>query len=110
MNRRNFLGTVTGAAVAALLPRNLSWADEVHKIPKVGIQCYSVRDVLAKDFDGTMAKLASYGYKEVELGFYTDKPPKEIRATLDRYGLVSPSTAFFYKDIVGKWPMIAEHC
>ena len=110
MNRRDFLAKTTTVSAAALLAQKFSWAETVHKIEKVGIQCYSVRDVLNQDFDGTMGKLASYGYKEIELGFYTDKPPKEIRATLDRYGLVSPSTAFYYKDIVGKWPMIAEQC
>ena len=110
MNRRDFLGKMTAATAATMLARNFSWAEEVHQIKNVGIQCYTVRDVLNQDFDGTMAKLASYGYKEIELGFYTDKPPKEIHATLERYGLVSPSTSFYYKDIVGKWPMIAEQC
>ncbi len=57
-----------------------------------------------------MAKLASFGYKEIELGFYTDKPAKEIRAILDRYHLVSPSAGHYYKDIVGNWPALAERC
>ena len=99
-----------GAAAAALVTHNLSWAAEPHKIERVGIQCYTVRDLLNQDFDGTMAKLASYGYKEVELGFYTDKPANEIRAILDHHGLVSPSAGHYYKDMVEKWPALAERC
>jgi sugar phosphate isomerase/epimerase len=110
MNRRTFLETMTGATAATLLATKFSWAEQVHKIEKVGIQCYTVRDLLNQDFDGTMAKLASYGYKEVELGFYTDKPPKEIRAILDHHGLVSPSAGHYYKDIVEKWPSMLERC
>ena len=101
---------MAAATAAGVLSQRLSWAAEPHKIAKVGIQCYSCRDMLKQDFDGTMAKLASFGYKEVELGFYTDKPAKEIRATLDRYGLVSPSAGLYYKDISGDWPSVAEKC
>lgn len=110
MNRRTFLETMTGVTAAAVLTRNLSWAEQVHKIARVGIQCYSCRDVLNQDFDGTMAKLASFGYKEVELGFYTDKPAKEVRAIIDRHGLVCPSAGHNYKDIVEKWPALADRC
>jgi sugar phosphate isomerase/epimerase len=110
MNRRNFLGTMAGATAATALAGKLSWAAEPHRILRVGIQCYSCRDVLNQDFDGTMAKLASFGYKEVELGFYTDKPAKEVRSIIDHYGLVCPSAGHDYKDIVEKWPALAERC
>jgi sugar phosphate isomerase/epimerase len=110
MNRRNFLGTMAGATAASVLAGKLSWAAEPHKIHNVGIQCYTVRDLLKQDFEGTMAKLASFGYKEVELGFYTEKPGKEIRSILDHHGLVSPSAGHYYKDMVEKWPALAERC
>ncbi len=110
MNRRHFLETLAGATTAVALAGKLSWAAEPHKIAKPGIQCYSVRDILNQDFDGTMRKLASYGYKEIELGFYTDKPAKEVRAILDRYGLVSPSAGHYYKDMTDHWPALAERC
>jgi sugar phosphate isomerase/epimerase len=51
---------------------------------------------MAKDFDGTLAKVASLGYKEVEFAGYFDKSPKDVRASLDKHGLTSPSTHVGY--------------
>jgi sugar phosphate isomerase/epimerase len=98
MDRRSFIGTVTAAT---LLSDRLTWAAD-HKISKIGLQLYTVRDTMEKDLDGTIAKVASIGYKEVELaGFeqaadgtvsYYKHSPKDLKAVLDRHGLVSPST------------------
>lgn len=57
-----------------------------------GVQLYSVRDDLAKDFEGTIKAVAEMGYKNVELaGYYGGKTGEEIKAILDKYGLVSVS-------------------
>jgi sugar phosphate isomerase/epimerase len=46
-----------------------------------------------KDFEGTLARVAEIGYKEVEpAGGYNNLEPKQFRALLDRYGLTMPST------------------
>ena len=34
------------------------------------MQLYTVRDLMKDDFDGTIAKVASIGYKEVEFAGY----------------------------------------
>jgi sugar phosphate isomerase/epimerase len=105
MNRRNFLGMITAATVMA---NRFSWAAEQHKIGRLGVQLYTVRDLIAKDFDGTLARVAEAGYKEVELaGFtlddgqvhYFGKTPQELRAALDHHGLVAPSTHVNYKSL-----------
>jgi sugar phosphate isomerase/epimerase len=98
MDRRSFIGTVTAAT---LLSDRLTWAAD-HKIPKIGLQLYTVRDTMESDLEGTIAKVASIGYKEVELaGFeqvadgtvsYYKHTPQELKAVLDKHGLVSPST------------------
>src|SRR5262245_13659319 len=63
------------------------WAD------RLGLQVYTVRDQLTKDFEGTFAKIAEAGYKDVELfGSLGDRSPKDVRAMLDRHGLSAPST------------------
>jgi len=37
----------------------------------LGLQLYSVRDVLPKDYEGTLKQLAAMGYREVEAaGFF----------------------------------------
>jgi hypothetical protein len=77
MNRRSFLVTAAGALAAAAQS-----ITEWKKLP--GIELYTVRDLLTKDFEGTIAKVAEIGYRELE--------PKQFRALLDRHGLRAPST------------------
>jgi sugar phosphate isomerase/epimerase len=105
MDRRTFLGTITAATVLA---RNLAWAAEQHKAQPIGVQLYTVRDAMQKDFDGTLAKVAAIGYESVELaGFsmdqgkvlYFSQSPRELRAALDRHGLAATSTHVNYKSL-----------
>lgn len=51
-----------------MLSGKFAWSAEVHKIERVGIEAYTIRDLLKQDFNGTPAKIAAIGYKEVELG------------------------------------------
>ena len=105
MNRRTFLEPASAVTAATLLSR-LGWAAAEHKAEKIAVQLYTVRDAIAKDFDGSLAKVAAAGYKEVELaGFsfddgevhYFGKTPKELRAALEHHGLAAPSTHVNYK-------------
>lgn len=107
MNRRKFMTTAVAVAVTA---SHRGWPAEPHRIERVGIQLYTVRDLLNQDFDGIMSRIAAIGYKEVELGFYTDRPAKEVRSTLDRLDLSSPSCAFYYPDIRDHWPRVMDRC
>ena len=105
MNRRTFLGTM---AAAPILARNLSWAAAEHKIEKVGIQLYTLRDLLNQEFDGTIAKLAAIGYREVELSSSIRKSPKEQKDAFVRNGLTAPSTHRSYEELTDKWPGVLE--
>ena len=88
-DRRTFLGT----AGAVLLTSPLRLLAQNNRIQTVGLQLYTVRDEMAKDFEGTLAKVAAIGYKEVEFAGYFNKTPKDVRAVLDRHGLTSPADA-----------------
>jgi sugar phosphate isomerase/epimerase len=90
MNRRSFLKQLTAAGGALTLAMETSAATDWKRQP--GLELYTVRDLLAKDFEGTIAKVAEIGYKEVEPTSYGGLNPKEFRALLDRYGLSVPST------------------
>ena len=105
MDRRTFLGTVTAATVMA---RHLSWAANDHKIDKVGVQLYTVRDHIKDDFDGTLAKVASIGYREVEFAGYFDRSPKDVKASLDRTGLAAPSAHFNDSYLEDKWAEVLD--
>ena len=81
MNRRTFIGTSIAATLAAAAKP--SWAPEAaHKIDRIGLQLYTVRDAMKTDFEGTIAKVAATGYKEVEFAGYFDHSPEDVRAVL----------------------------
>ena len=102
MDRRTFLQTSIAAATAAATGGS-SWAAETHHITKIGLQLYTVRDVMKKDFDGTIAKVAQTGYKEVEFAGYFGRTPEQVRAVLLQNGLTSPSTHIDYENVENKW-------
>lgn len=58
---------------------------------RIGLQLYTVRDLLEKDFDGTLERVAQIGYTNVEFAGYYNRTPEQVRATLDRLKLVSSS-------------------
>ena len=107
MKRRTFIET--SVAAAALYAARPSWAAEkTHEIKRVGLQLYTVRREMPKDFAGTIAKVAQTGYKEVEFAGYFDHTPKEVREIVDKNGLTAPSTHLGYDLIENKLPEMIE--
>jgi sugar phosphate isomerase/epimerase len=99
MNRRRFV-RLTGSAVAGMgLPRTASRrampnAPSAAPLDRIGLELYSVRREMAKDFDRTLAAVREIGYTDVELLWSFDnfgKSPAEVRAALQREGLRAPS-------------------
>jgi len=109
MNRRGFLETATTVTAATLLRSRLGWADDDNKIEKVGVQLYTVRKQMKADFDGTLAKVAAIGYKEVEFAGYFGRTAQQVRAALEKNGLSSPACHVDY-DLLApdKWPAQIE--
>lgn len=101
MNRRTFIGTSIATAVVA---SRSAWAAPGHQIDRVGLQLYTVRDLMKKDFEGTIAKVAQTGYQEVEFAGYFEHSPQQVRAILDKNGLAAPSAHFDYKVVEKQWP------
>jgi sugar phosphate isomerase/epimerase len=93
--RRNFIATL-GVAALGIANRDALGATEIlaqrRKLKKIGLQLYTVRDLMKADLPGTLAKVASIGYKEVEFAGYFGRTPAEIRALLRKNGLTSPSS------------------
>src|SRR5271167_3290091 len=106
MDRRTFLGTITAAT---LLTNRLTWAFAAHQIETIGLQLYTVRFAMQQDFHGTIARVASIGYKEVELAefgqgadgkvTYFKRSPEEVRTALDSQGLSAPSAHVSFKSL-----------
>ncbi|HVW86687.1 MAG TPA: twin-arginine translocation signal domain-containing protein, partial [Bryobacteraceae bacterium] len=92
--RRTFLkevaalggGALFSSSNLALAAGSPNWKNHI------GLELYTVRNLTPKDYEGTVAKVAEIGYKEVEPVDYGGMAPKQYRAMLDKYGLTAPST------------------
>lgn len=58
-------------------------------MPELSVQLYTVRDALAEDFSGTLARIAEFGYTLVE-PFAFDKFAGQL-SELSRHGLSAPT-------------------
>ncbi len=63
---------------------------------KYGLQMYSVRDESAKDFTGTLRKVAEIGYDGVEFAGYGGLTASELKRLMDELQLQTASTHVSY--------------
>ncbi len=54
----------------------------------IALQMYTLREMAAEDFRGTVEKVAGLGYKGIEFAGFYDTDPKEVRKWLDDLGIV----------------------
>ncbi|WP_315823053.1 sugar phosphate isomerase/epimerase [Paraflavitalea speifideaquila] len=90
-NRRTFIRQ-TGVLASAFM---MGSSFVVKPKYKLGLQLFTIREALSKDVRGTLKKIASFGYQEVETyGFnrqYYRFTPAEFKMLLQENGLTSPS-------------------
>lgn len=86
LNRRMFLGGLSAAAAAGF-----SSFARAARLETIGLQLYTVRRDLEKDFEGTLAQVAKVGFREVELAGLFGRSPEDARSSLERHGLSAPS-------------------
>jgi sugar phosphate isomerase/epimerase len=96
LNRRTVLQGA--AALAALWAGGPSLAAAPGLAPPaLGIQLYTMREFLARDFAGTLAALRKIGYAQVETAGLMNHDPASFRAALDAAGMTAPSGHIFPK-------------
>lgn len=79
--RRSFLAGTAAAMAAAGVP---AWANEKMQL---GIQLYTVRDDLAKDFEGTLKQLKDIGLRVVQSNLVmAGRPAPQLRKIYDSFG------------------------
>jgi sugar phosphate isomerase/epimerase len=96
LDRRSFIKQVAistgsvmlaGAGSQSIAQINPNWKNHI------GLELFTVRDLLRKDYEGTLAKLAGIGYKEVEPADpYNGMSPEGYKALLDKNHLKMFST------------------
>ncbi len=92
--RRGFMKQAGAAAtVGALMMK----APRLFATPlglPLGLQLYSVRDLLPKDYEGTLHKIGELGYQEVEAAGFYGHDATQVNAALKNAGLKCPSAHY----------------
>ena len=116
INRRSFITKATtavgGAFALSLLSKNLLAAANAAKI-QVGFQTFPIRDMLAKDFAGTLKMMAAQGYQLTEMcspkGYATigygplvGMKTSDMKSIIKDAGLSCPSCHFGFGEFTDK--------
>ena len=100
LSRRDFIAATAAAAIV-----------NAHANPlgqPIGTQTWPIRDLIAKDFEGTLKQLAAMGYGSIELcsphsyGEFKALaaiPPEKTRATIEAAGLKCESCHYGYREL-----------
>jgi sugar phosphate isomerase/epimerase len=91
-SRRDFLKSAAAFTAGSFLVPGLSLSGPSKKNKDAGIQLYSVRKEMTEDAAGTLKRLASIGYQELESarsekGNYYGLAPKEIKKIVEDLGM-----------------------
>lgn len=94
-NRRTFIKRITASALASMIIPETVWANPMKKT--IGIQLYTIRDMVNKDFEGTLKILSGIGYNSVEAAGYGDRKfynyePKDYQKICNDYGILPLSS------------------
>lgn len=92
--RRAFLRSTSAAALGTAIALQVPRAGALPLGLPLGLQLYSVRDMLAKDFEGTLKQVASLGFQEVEAAGFYGRSARQVKAALQAAGLRMPSSHY----------------
>jgi sugar phosphate isomerase/epimerase len=110
ISRKEFLKTGALALALPLLSRTISFA----KPPKnIGLQLYTLRNLMGKEPRETLKKVAAIGYTELETFGYADgkffgMAPKEFKTYLSSLGMNTPSGHYMPDQLRSGWGKIVD--
>jgi len=109
ISRRTFLKTASASAIGATI-----WSSAPRLMANplglpLGLQLYSVRDVLPKDYEGTLRQLATLGYREVEAAGFFNHSASEVKQAMAQAGLNCVSAHYPLKDLLPKVDEVIQY-
>jgi len=107
LSRRDFVKASGATLAAACIGKHVAAAAPL-RLP-VGLQLYSVRNLLPKDFEGTLHQLAAAGYSEVEAAGYYDKTAADFGNALQKAGLRCVSTHHSLVQLRAQFEQLIEY-
>ena len=110
MERREFLGGMIGAGAALAAgewDNSLAGAGARGSL-RVGLELYSLRKELDRDFAGALALARRMGFTEVEVAMLHGLSAEKFAAALKAAGLKATSMAAGYEDLQAKLDLVKE--
>ena len=86
-SRRDFLKLAGAASVAAIALHDATPLEAYPLGLPLGLQLYSLRELLPTDFDGTLKAIAAAGYTEVEAAGFYAMSAQDFKQSMDKAGL-----------------------
>jgi len=102
ISRRRFVQTASASAACAALWNNALPLMAYPLGLPLGLQLYSVRDILPKDYEGTLKQLSGLGYREVEAAGFFGHSAGEVKQAMEHAGLRCVSAHYALKDLLPK--------
>jgi sugar phosphate isomerase/epimerase len=97
VSRRSFLTVAGLAAAASAVPLHKLYAASE---PIIGVQLFSAREALAKDFPGTLKRIALLGYREVEAAGFYNHSAADVKRMMADAGLRCVSAHYSLADLL----------
>lgn len=101
IGRRAFVSVLLSAGAATVL--RPAAIEAAQKRARFGFQLYTARLEMARDFSGTLTRIAAIGYDEVEFAGYHGYSPAAVRSALRAAGLSAPSAHIGMPELEGDW-------
>ncbi|HEY4154217.1 MAG TPA: TIM barrel protein, partial [Puia sp.] len=118
LNRRKFIGKAamglgSAWALSQIPAKLLAESGSVFNNRPIGFQTYPIREMIAKDFSGTLKMMAGMGYQLVEMcsppgyvssgfGPLVNMKPADMRRIINDAGLHCPSCHFTFGELTDK--------
>ena len=104
VNRRDTIATLLSAATSTFL----ATPARSKNFSPIGLQLYTVRSLLEQDFEGTLARIANLGYRQVEFAGVYASSLHQTATILKRYGLFAPSGHVNYAKLERELPVAIQ--
>src|SRR5690349_9717379 len=114
LSRRGFLGVAAASVAAAMIPRSaeslIPGPESLFSPQPIGLQLYTVRDLMQKDVKYTLQQVAGVGYREVEFAGLFDKSAKTVAKWLGENKLTSPSSHIPLDRLKNSLQAVVDEC